>query len=99
MFGCDPCPVAHHESGDAADFPAGIVPFIGPEFFTGYLQPAGKSKYSYTAADEETWLTLRVQRRVSFASPDDRYTVGLAEARNRDWFEVRELGVYLGALP
>lgn len=52
-----------------------------------------------TASDEETWLTLRVQRRVSFASPDDRYTVGLAEVRNRDWFEVRELGVYLGALP
>jgi hypothetical protein len=52
-----------------------------------------------TAADEDTWTTLRVQRRVSFAAPDDRYSVGLVEVRNRDWLEVRSLDVYLGALP
>jgi hypothetical protein len=51
------------------------------------------------AADEEEWMTLRVQRRVTFGSPRDRYAVGLIEVRNRDWLEVRELGVYLGVLP
>lgn len=51
------------------------------------------------AADDEAWMTLRVQRRVTFGSPRDRYAVGLVEVRNRDWLEVRELGVYLGALP
>jgi hypothetical protein len=54
VFGCDPCPVAHQQGRDAADFPTGIMPFVGPGFFTGYLQPAGKSKYSYAADDEET---------------------------------------------
>jgi hypothetical protein len=52
-----------------------------------------------TADDEDTWLTLRVERRVLFASPNDRYSVGLLEARNRDWLEVRDLSVYLGVLP
>ena len=44
-------------------------------------------------------MTLRVQRRVTFGSPNDRYSIGLVEVRNRDWLEVRELGVYLGVLP
>ncbi len=52
-----------------------------------------------TATDEEEWMTLRVQRRVTFGDPNDRYSIGLVEVRNRDWLEVRELGVYLGALP
>jgi hypothetical protein len=51
------------------------------------------------ATNEDEWLTLRVQRRVHFGSPNDRFWVGLLEVRNRDWLEVRELGVYLGVLP
>ena len=51
------------------------------------------------ATSEDEWMTLRVQRRVTFGSPNDRYSVGLVGVRNRDWLEVRELGVYLGALP
>jgi hypothetical protein len=51
------------------------------------------------ATREDEWLTLRVQRRVLFGSPNDRFSVGLLEVRNRDWLEVRELGVYLGILP
>jgi hypothetical protein len=51
------------------------------------------------APNEDEWLTLRVQRRVLFASPDDRYSIGIQDVRNRDWFEVRELGIYLGVLP
>jgi hypothetical protein len=51
------------------------------------------------APNEDEWLTLRVQRRVLFASPDDRYAIGIQDVRNRDWFEVRELGIYLGVLP
>ena len=50
-------------------------------------------------AREEEWMTLRIQRRVLFASPQDRFSVGLMEVRTRDWLEVRELGVYLGILP
>ena len=52
-----------------------------------------------TATNEDEWITLRVQRRVTFGSPSDRYSVGLVEVRNRDWLEIRELDVYLGALP
>jgi hypothetical protein len=49
--------------------------------------------------NDDEWLTLRIRRRVLFASPDDRFSVGLLEVRNRDWLEVRELGVYLGVQP
>ena len=52
-----------------------------------------------TATSEDEWMTLRVQRRVTFGSPNDRYSIGLVEVRNRDWLEIRELGVYLGVLP
>lgn len=51
------------------------------------------------APNEDVWLTLQVQRRIVFASPNDRYSVGIVELRNRDWLEVRELAVYLGVLP
>jgi hypothetical protein len=49
--------------------------------------------------DEEAWTTLRIRRRVVFGSPNDRYSLGLVEVRNRDWLEVRELSVYIGVLP
>jgi hypothetical protein len=49
--------------------------------------------------DEEAWTTLRIRRRVTFGSPNDRYSIGLVEVRNRDWLEVRELSVYIGVLP
>jgi hypothetical protein len=52
-----------------------------------------------SAPDEDTWMTLRVQRRVTFGSLNDRYSVGLVDVRNRDWLEVRDLAVYLGTLP
>ena len=52
-----------------------------------------------SATNDDEWLTLRVQRRVLFGSSNDRFSVGLLEVRNRDWLEVRELGVYLGVLP
>jgi hypothetical protein len=52
-----------------------------------------------TVAREEEWITLRIQRRVLFGSPKDRFSIGLLEVRTRDWLEVRELGVYLGILP
>jgi hypothetical protein len=52
-----------------------------------------------SAPNEDEWLTLRVQRRVLFASPNDRYAVGIVEVRNRDWLEVRDIAVYLGVLP
>jgi hypothetical protein len=52
-----------------------------------------------SAPDEDAWMTLRVQRRVTFGSPNDRYSVGLVDVRNRDWLEVRDLAVYLGTLP
>ena len=48
---------------------------------------------------EDEWMTLRVERRVLFGSPNDRFSMGLVEVRSRDWLEVRELGVYLGILP
>jgi hypothetical protein len=51
------------------------------------------------ATNEDEWLILRAQRRVLYGSPNDRYSVGLLEVRNRDWLEVRDLGVYLGVLP
>jgi len=66
------------------------------------VDPAGtvqKTADRQKAPNEDQWLTLRVQRRVSFASPNDRYAVGIVEVRNRDWLEVRELAVYLGVLP
>ena len=66
------------------------------------LDPAGtiqRTAERRIATDEEEWLTLRVQRRVTFGSPNDRYSIGLVEVRNRDWLEVRELGVYLGIMP
>jgi hypothetical protein len=52
-----------------------------------------------TSEDESAWFTLRVQRRVLYASPNDRYSVGIQDVRNRDWLEVRRLDVYLGVLP
>jgi hypothetical protein len=52
-----------------------------------------------SAPNEDEWLTLRVQRRVLFASPNDRYSIGIVDVRNRDWLEIRELAVYLGVLP
>jgi len=51
------------------------------------------------ATSDDEWLTLRVQRRVTFGSTQDRYTVGLLEVGSRDWLEVREFGVYVGILP
>jgi len=51
------------------------------------------------ATNEDEWLTLRVRRRVRFGSPDDRFSVAMVDVRNRDWVEVRELAIYLGALP
>lgn len=51
------------------------------------------------APNEDEWLTLRVRRRVLFASPDDRFSVGIVDVRNRDWLEVRDLSIYLGVLP
>jgi len=54
VTGCDPCPVARHPARDVSNFPTGLVPFIGTAAFSGYLAPSGKSKYTYTAADEET---------------------------------------------
>jgi hypothetical protein len=58
-----------------------------------------KTSERRAAPNEDEWLTLRVQRRVQFASPDDRYSVGILEVRNRDWLEIRDLGIYLGVLP
>jgi hypothetical protein len=52
-----------------------------------------------SAPNEDEWLTLRVQRRVQFPSPNDYYSIGLTEIRNRDWLEVRDLSIYLGVLP
>jgi hypothetical protein len=52
-----------------------------------------------TSEDESAWFTLRVQRRVLYASPNDRYSIGIQDVRNRDWLEVRRLDVYLGVLP
>jgi hypothetical protein len=69
---------------------------------TDVLDAAGsvqKTADRRTATNEDEWLTLRVQRRVTFGSPNDRYSIGLVEVRNRDWLEVRQLGVYLGVLP
>ena len=54
VTGCDPCPVERHPARDASAFPAALVAFVGVDAFSGYLQPAGKSKYTYTAVDEET---------------------------------------------
>lgn len=51
VFGCDPCPVAQHQARDTADFPTGIMPFLG----NGSSSSTSSSrKYNYTAADEET---------------------------------------------
>jgi hypothetical protein len=66
------------------------------------VDPAGtiqRTADRQQAPNEDEWLTLRVQRRVLFASPNDSYAVGIVEVRNRDWLEVRELAVYLGVLP
>jgi hypothetical protein len=52
-----------------------------------------------SAPDEDTWMTLRVQRQVTFGPPNDRYSVGVVDVRNRDWLEIRDLAVYLGTLP
>ena len=54
---------------------------------------------SRDVTDEGAWMTLRVQRRVRFGSPGDRYTLGLLDVRNRDWLEVRDLAVYIGSVP
>ena len=52
-----------------------------------------------TSTNADEWLTLQVQRRVVFGSPDDRLSIGLLDVRNRDWLEIGEFGVYLGVLP
>jgi hypothetical protein len=52
-----------------------------------------------SAPNEDEWLTMRVQRRVQFPSPNDRYAIGIVDVRNRDWLDVRSLSIYLGVLP
>jgi nucleoside phosphorylase len=60
VFGCDPCPAAKHIARDARAFPAGILPFVGTGFFTGYLKSPAKTNTTYTAQDEETAAVDRV---------------------------------------
>jgi hypothetical protein len=55
IAGCDPCPVAKHPRRDAADFPAGVPPFVEPKWIAGYFSGSGGgSQYKYVAEDEET---------------------------------------------
>ncbi len=60
VFGCDPCPAAKHPVREAADFPAGILPFVGTGFFTGYLSSAEQVDHRWAAQDEETAAVARV---------------------------------------
>jgi hypothetical protein len=69
---------------------------------TDVLDEAGsvqKTTDRRTASVDDELMTLRVQRRVTFGSPNDRYSIGLTDVRTRDRLDVRELGVYLGVLP
>ena len=47
----------------------------------------------------EAWTTLSVRRRMVHPSPEDNVSVGLIGADGGDWFEVRELDVFLGVVP
>jgi len=52
-----------------------------------------------TGADD-AWQTL-VNRRaqVTHPAPGDNFGVGLIDPRKGDWFEVRELSLFVGTLP
>ena len=45
------------------------------------------------------WTRVTLHRRVKFQSPNDRLAVGLVDARVGDWLDVRDAGVFVGALP
>jgi hypothetical protein len=47
----------------------------------------------------EEWTRLTVRRRVVFPSEKDKISVGLVDADNGDWFEVRDFEVFLGVAP
>jgi hypothetical protein len=51
-------------------------------------------------ASEDRWTTLELpSARVRFADPNDNYSLGLFDVQPGDWFDVRELSLFLGRLP
>ena len=45
------------------------------------------------------WTRVTLVRRVAYRTPEDRFAIGLIDARPSDWIDVRDVGLYLGALP
>ena len=47
----------------------------------------------------KNWTRVVLQKRLAFRAPEDRFSLGLIDARAGDWLEVRDVGVFVGALP
>jgi len=61
----------------------------------------GSAESSMVQTDaDNAWQTLAIRRdQVVHPAPGDNFAVGLIDPRKGDWFEVRELSLFVGTLP
>ena len=61
----------------------------------------GKTKtYSSDVEPSDRWKTLTVRvEKVNHPAPGDNFSLGLFGVKGEDWFDVRELSLFIGRLP